>query len=60
LLNHLGFAKTLLLEGELARRGLIDRPRTEALLSGPPALLASCAGEVHICLAVEAWLRHWS
>lgn len=60
LLNHVAFAKALLLDGELARRGLINRTRTEALFSGPPALLASCAGEVHICLAAEAWLRHWS
>lgn len=60
LLNHLGFAKAMLLEGEMARRDLIDRRRTATLLNGPPALVASCAGELHICLAIEAWLRHWS
>lgn len=59
LLSHREFARTLLLDGELHRRSLIDRQRTEALLSGPAAQLASSASEVHICLATEAWLRQW-
>jgi asparagine synthase (glutamine-hydrolysing) len=59
LLDNLEFAKGLLLEGELVSRGLIDRARTEALLCGSPATLASRAGEVHTILAIEAWLRHW-
>lgn len=59
LLDNLDVAKGLLLEGELVRRGLVDRARAEALLCGPPATLAGRAGEIHICLAIEAWLRHW-
>jgi asparagine synthase (glutamine-hydrolysing) len=59
LLDNLEFARGLLLEGELMRRGFIDRARVEALLCGPPATLASRAGEVHVCLGIEAWLRHW-
>ncbi|MBE0547742.1 MAG: hypothetical protein IH627_08825 [Rubrivivax sp.] len=59
LLDNLDFAQGLLLDGELVRRGLIDRARAEALLCGEPATLASRAGEVHTSLAIEAWLRHW-
>ncbi|MDP3082852.1 MAG: asparagine synthase-related protein [Rubrivivax sp.] len=59
LLDNLDFARGLLLEGELVRRGLVDRARTEALLGSDPATLAGRAGEIHICLAIEAWLRHW-
>ena len=60
LLDNLDFAKGLLLEGELVRLGLIDRARTEALLGSGPDTLAGRAGEVHTCLAIEAWLRHWA
>jgi len=59
LLDNVEFAKGLLLNGDLVRRGLIDRARAEALLCRHPATLASRAGEVHTCLAIEAWLRHW-
>jgi asparagine synthase (glutamine-hydrolysing) len=59
LLDNLDFVKSLLLEGELFRRGLIDRARTEALLCGAPATLAARAGDIHSSLAIEAWLRHW-
>ena len=60
LLKHRRFVQALLLEGELVRQGLIDRRKAEVLLRGPDALLASEAGELHILLATEAWLRHWS
>ena len=60
LLGNLDFIRALLLDGELVRRGLIDRGRTETALSGRPTTLASRAGEIHIALGVEAWLRRWS
>lgn len=57
LLHNLGFVQELLLDGELVRLGLIDRPRTESLLRGNRTALVNRAGEVHSCLATEAWLQ---
>jgi asparagine synthase (glutamine-hydrolysing) len=58
--RNLPFARSLLLDGELLRRGLLDRGRLEATLSGRISPLAAHVGEVHNCIAIEAWLQRWS
>ena len=59
LLANLDFARGMLLEGELARRGLIDRARIEELLSGRPTALAGPISQIHALIGVEAWLTRW-
>lgn len=54
------FARQMLLDGELVRRGLLDRAATEAALSSRPSPGREQVGEIHFCLAVEAWLQRWS
>jgi len=58
--NNIDFARGLLLEGELARRHLIDRHKVEEVLSGRPTPLVSHPSQIHALIAVEAWLRRWS
>ena len=60
LLRNLDFARALLFEGELARRGMLDRAKVEETLSGRPTTLAGHFGQIHSLMAVEAWLGHWS
>jgi hypothetical protein len=42
------------------RRGLLDRARLEATLSGRISPQAAHVGEVHNLIAIEAWLQRWS
>lgn len=56
--NNQDFARQLLLDGELVRLGLIDRAATEAALSGHGSR-SPHASELHVCIAIEAWLRRW-
>ena len=58
--NNIDFARGLLLEGELARRQLIDRRKVEEVLSGRPTSLVSHPSQIHALIAVEAWLSRWS
>lgn len=59
--HHQEYFRTLLLEGELARRGLLNRPHVEAFFSashdgfseGFSALLGNC-------LDLELWLQRWA
>jgi asparagine synthase (glutamine-hydrolysing) len=60
LLRHIDFARSMLLDGELVRRGLLDRKKVEETLSGRPTVLASHTGRVHVYIAIEAWLQRWS
>jgi asparagine synthase (glutamine-hydrolysing) len=60
LARNLGFVRELLLDGELARNGLIDRRRTELALSSHPGAGSVRPGEIHMFVAVEAWLRRRS
>ena len=55
--HNLAFARALLLDGQLVARGLLDRSKVEAVLSGRPTTLAAHTAEVHIYLGIEAWLR---
>lgn len=58
--RHLVFARGLLLDGQLVGRRLLDRARLEASLSGRPAARDAHVGEIHNCIAIEAWLQRWS
>jgi asparagine synthase (glutamine-hydrolysing) len=57
--RNLPFARSLLLDGQLARQGLLDRARLEATLSGRISPQAAHVGEVHNYIAIEAWLQRW-
>jgi len=57
--RNLDFARSLLLDGELVRRGILDRPRLEEALSGRPTTLAAHAFEIHVYIGIEAWLQRW-
>jgi len=60
LLRNIDFARSMLLDGELVRRGLLDRARVEEALSGRPTTLPSHIGQLHIYVGIEAWLNRWS
>ena len=55
--RNANFARALLLEGELVRRGLVDGRKIEAILSDRPTTLAAHTTEIHIYLGIEAWLQ---
>lgn len=59
LAHNLGFARELLLDGELVSRRLLDRAKVEEVLSGRPTPLAAHVGELHMHIAIEAWLQRW-
>lgn len=59
LTHNLPLARELLLEGELVARGLLDRRRVEAALSGRPQAAMVHVTEIHGHIAVEAWLQRW-
>jgi asparagine synthase (glutamine-hydrolysing) len=59
LMANLPFARSMLLDGELARRGLVDRDKVEQLLSNTPTAIAAHMGHVHSLIGVEAWLTRW-
>lgn len=57
---NIELVRSLLLDGELGRRGIIERSRIEELLSGRPTALAGAVSQIHALTAVEAWLTHWT
>jgi len=58
LLRHnMRFVKTLLLEGELMRRGLVIRSRLDECLSYRPSRLSVSNAEIYHLIFAEAWLR---
>lgn len=57
LVRNLELARQLVLDGQLANHGLIDRRRAEVALSAAPGSGSVKAGEIHLYIAVEAWLR---
>ncbi|MFN3631183.1 MAG: asparagine synthase-related protein, partial [Casimicrobiaceae bacterium] len=57
---NIDFVRGLLLEGELSRRGMLDRPKVEQLLSGRPTTLVCSPSQIHGLIAVEAWLSRWT
>ena len=59
LLNNLDFARSLLMDGELVRRGFLDRSRLERALAAQPSTFTVHVGEIHRLIGIEAWLSHW-
>jgi len=57
---NIDLVRGLLLEGELSRRGILDRSKVEALLSGRPTALTCSPSQIHGLVAVEAWLCRWT
>jgi asparagine synthase (glutamine-hydrolysing) len=49
-------ARSLLMEGWLVRKGLLDPVRVDAALSGRPSANGASVAEIHACFAMEAWL----
>lgn len=60
LARNIDFARSMLLDGELVRRGLLDRVRVVEALSGRPTTLPIPSGQLHVYLGIEAWLNRWS
>jgi len=60
LLRNLDFARSMLLDGSLVRRRILDRAKVEEVLSGRPTTIESHMGEIHTCIGIEAWLNRWS
>lgn len=58
--NNLEFARDTLLHGQLVGRGLLDARRVETALASHPTAQGTPVGEIHNCIAVEAWLQRWS
>lgn len=54
-----GFLKETLLEGSLARSGLLNRPLLEEVLSTGPTKNTVFPGEIFRHLDSELWARHW-
>jgi asparagine synthase (glutamine-hydrolysing) len=57
--RDLDFARDLLLDGRLVRRGLLDAVRLANVLSGQPSRTAAGNAELYGCLSMEVWLRQW-
>lgn len=55
--RSLPLVRSVLLEGQLIRRGLLDRERVEAALTARPSTTGAYIAEVHCCFAAEAWLN---
>ncbi|NCT81616.1 MAG: hypothetical protein GXC94_00575 [Comamonadaceae bacterium] len=54
--RSLPLVKSVLMEGWLVRKGLLDPASVEAALSGRPSANGASVAEVHACFAMEAWL----
>lgn len=57
--SNIELVRSLLLDGQLARRGMLDRLKVEELLSGRPTALAGPVSQIHALTAIEAWLARW-
>ena len=55
--ENISFARDLLLNGQLVSRGILDRSKLEVVLSNRPTTLSSHTTEIHIYIAIEAWLQ---
>ncbi|HEY1092525.1 MAG TPA: asparagine synthase-related protein [Burkholderiaceae bacterium] len=58
--TNIDLVRDLLLEGELSRRGILDRRKVDELLSGRPTTLTCSPSQIHGLVAVEAWLSRWT
>jgi asparagine synthase (glutamine-hydrolysing) len=60
LLRNLDFVRSLLLDGQLVGRGILDRAKVEVALSSRPSAQAGHVSEIHTYVGIEAWLGRWS
>jgi asparagine synthase (glutamine-hydrolysing) len=58
--RNLPLARSLLLDGQLVRQGILDRSRVEAVLANRSSASGGHLSEVHECIAIEAWIRRAS
>lgn len=55
--RNLPFARQFLMDGLLAKQGMLDRKKVDAALAGTPSSKGSYLSEIHAYIATEAWLR---
>ncbi len=58
--SNVEVARSVLLDGQLVRRGLLDRAAVEAVLSGAPTTLPGSLGHIHTFIGIELWLGRWT
>lgn len=59
LVRDLPFVRQVLLEGELARNGVVDRAQVEKQLSAERLVRGERIADVVACVGVEAWAQAW-
>jgi len=59
LMRNIQEIRAMLLDGQLARRGLLNRSNVEEVLSGRPSAIAGHASQIHGLVAAQAWLDRW-
>jgi asparagine synthase (glutamine-hydrolysing) len=57
--KNMGFYRSLILDGELMRAGLLDRPKLESMLTHEHAVHGGGAAFIDYLAATEAWLASW-
>lgn len=57
--SNLDFARGVLMDGELVRRGLLDGGTIEDALSDKPTTLPGSLGHIHTFIGIELWLARW-
>lgn len=57
--HNIDFVRSMLLDGELVGRGLIDRKRLEEVLSGEPTTIATALPELAWYQFNEVWAGRW-
>ena len=55
--RNLPFAREFLMDGLLAKQGMLDRKQIDAALAGTRSSKTTYVSEIHGCIATEAWLR---
>ncbi|OYT92253.1 MAG: hypothetical protein CFE43_09210 [Burkholderiales bacterium PBB3] len=58
--SNIAMVRGLLLDGELCRRGWLDRERLQDQLSERPSTRSASSSQIHALVAVEAWLSRWT
>ena len=58
LASSIDFVKEMLMDGMLAREGMLDRASLHSALQGM-GKVEGHAGHILICLMCEAWLQQW-
>jgi asparagine synthase (glutamine-hydrolysing) len=59
LLRNIALVREVLLDGALARQGIIDRKKLSEALAGHPTRIASSNVELYEYFSAETWARRW-